>query len=163
MMVISNSSSLIHLSAINRLEVLQQLFTEVIVPDEVYEEVVQRGASQPGDIEVKSAKWIKRRTIENRLASSILQTSLGAGESACIVLASEIGGDLIILLDDRLARLQAQTQSLRVTGTIGVLLMADEQGIVNFQQSLDALLSTGFLLSSTEYDRVIQLWKSKRV
>jgi predicted nucleic acid-binding protein len=162
MIVVSNSTPLIHLSAMGKLDLLLQLFGEIVIANEVYEEVVLKGADQPGASEVQSATWIKRRAIANKLACAILQNSLGAGESATIILALELNADLTIL-DDRPARLQAQTRSIKITGTVGILLMAAERGLVHFQQTLDALLATGFRLSTAEYQRVINLWKAEQV
>ena len=161
MIVVSNSTPLIHLSAMGKLNLLPQLFDEIVIANEVYEEVVLKGQDRPAASEVQAAKWIQRRTISNRLACAILQNSLDAGESATIVLAIELAADLTIL-DDRLARNQAQALSIKITGTVGILLMAAEQGIVHFQQTLDALLATGFRLSAAEYQRVIDLWKAEQ-
>ena len=162
MIVVSNSTPLIHLAAMDRLELLPQLFGEIVIANEVYEEVVLKGANRPGASGVQSAKWIKRRAVNNRLACTILQNSLGAGESATIVLALELEADLTIL-DDQLARLQARARSIKITGTVGLLLMAAVRNIVHFQQALDDLLATGFRLSAVEYQRVINLWKTEQV
>jgi predicted nucleic acid-binding protein len=161
MTVVSNSTALVHLSAMGRVDLLRELFEEVYIPEEVYQEVVVQGAGKPGAAEVQAAPWIKTQAVTNRLAFAVLNATLGAGEAACIVLTAEMGADLVIL-DDRLARLQAQTQGLKITGTVGILLIADEQGRLNFQQALDDLLATGFRLSPTEYQRVINLWKAKK-
>src|SRR5947209_4168376 len=107
MIVVSDSTALMHLAAMGRLAVLRDLFLEIHIPDEVYQEVVLRGAGRPGTAEVQAADWVKKRALTNTLAFSILHAALGAGESACIVLAAEMGADLVIL-DDRAARLQAQ-------------------------------------------------------
>ncbi len=162
MIVVSNSTPLIHLSAMGKLDLLPHLFGEIVIAEEVYEEVVLKGADRPAASEVQSAKWIQRRAIKNKLAGTILQNSLGAGESATIVLAIELDADLTIL-DDRSARIQAQARSIKITGTIGILLMAAERDIVHFQQALDDLLTTGFHLSAREYQRVINLWQAGQV
>lgn len=162
MIVVSNSTPLIHLSAMGSLDLLPQLFGEIVIAEEVYEEVVLKGANQPAASEVQSARWIQRQTINNRLACTFLQNSLGAGESATIVLAIELDADLTIL-DDRSARIQAQARSIKITGTLGILLMAAERDIVDFQKALDDLLATGFHLSAREYQRVIGLWKAGQV
>jgi len=159
--VVSNSTPLIHLAAMNRLELLRDLFAEVHVPEAVYEEVVVLGAGKPGATEIASATWIVRHGIANRLAYSVLRTSLGAGEAACIVLAAETGAGLLIL-DDRAARQQAQAQGLTVAGSVGVLLAADQQGLLDFKQALDELLATGFRLRPSEYQRVVDLWMAGR-
>ena len=162
MIVVSNSTPLIHLSAMGRFDLLPQLFDEIVIANEVYEEVVLKGQDRPAASQVQSAKWIRRRAINNRLACAILQHSLDLGKSATIVLAIELAADLAIL-DDRLARNQAQALSIKITGTVGILLMAAEQGIVDFQPALDALLATGFRLSAAEYQRIINLWKADQV
>ena len=42
-MIISNSSPLIYLSKLNKLELLRKLFSKIIIPKQVYEEVVVKG------------------------------------------------------------------------------------------------------------------------
>jgi len=163
MMVVANASPLIHLSAIQRLEVLRALFVKVLIPREVYNEVVMRGIGRPGSQEVASANWIHARPVENEVAVRVLQVSgLGKGEAECIVLAQETNADWVIL-DDRLARLQAEAMGLKVVGTVGVLLMASEKGFVeNFEQTLRDLVASGFRLSAREVERILELWRRER-
>ena len=52
MKVVINATPLIALSLINQLELLNELFDEVLVPPEVYQEVVIQGAGQPGAAEL---------------------------------------------------------------------------------------------------------------
>jgi predicted nucleic acid-binding protein len=128
MIVVANASPLIHLSAAQRLDVLRMLFGEVFIPCEVYSEVVLKGAGRPGSQEVASANWIRVCHVKNEIAVRVFQVGgLGKGEAECIVLAQEIRADWTIL-DDRLARLQAEAMGLKVVGTVGVLLMASERG-----------------------------------
>jgi len=44
MIVISNSTPLIALAKINQLQLLKEYFGEVLIPEEVYDEVVRRGS-----------------------------------------------------------------------------------------------------------------------
>lgn len=115
MKVVSNSTPLIHLSAMGRLDLLEVLFREILIPEEVYEEVVLHGGDRPGRAEVCKAKWISRCHAPNRAVLQALQATLGAGEAACIALAGSIRAEVVIL-DDKLARLHALSQGLRVTG-----------------------------------------------
>jgi predicted nucleic acid-binding protein len=48
MIVVSNTSPLINLAVVGRLELLHQLYGEVIIPQAVYEEIVISGSGQPG-------------------------------------------------------------------------------------------------------------------
>jgi predicted nucleic acid-binding protein len=162
MTVIANASPLIHLSAIRHLDLLPALFGRVIVPEEVYAEVVIKGAGRPGSREVAEAAWIDCRAVTNRLAMQAMRLSgLGTGEAACLVLAKELVADLLIL-DDRLARLYAQSLGLRFTGTIGILLRTTELGhIADFEQALQDLLASGFRLALMEVERIRQLWRQR--
>jgi predicted nucleic acid-binding protein len=161
MTVISNSTPLVHLSAMGQLELLRQFFGEIQIPEEVYQEVVIKGQGKPGCKEVERAGWIKRVVVKDRLAVSALNNRLGIGESACLILAVETGADLLIL-DDRSARLEAQGLGLKTTGTIGILLSAAERGLLNFETSLNELLATGFRLSPKERERILHGWQEKR-
>jgi predicted nucleic acid-binding protein len=65
-------------------------------------------------------------------------------------------------LDDRLARLYAQSLGLRFTGTIGILLRTTELGhIADFEQALQDLLASGFRLALMEVERIRQLWRQR--
>jgi predicted nucleic acid-binding protein len=161
MIVVCNSTPLIHLSAMKQLELLRELFSGIYVPEEVVREVVTRGVGKPGEIEVRKAKWIKRRRVTNKPALQTLETTLGAGEAACIVLAMTIHADLVVL-DDRIARLHAEAHGLRITGTVGILLMAAEKKRLDFEQLLADLLVTGFRLSPQEYNRILNLWRERK-
>ncbi len=85
--VVSNSTALVHLSAIGQLDLLHRLFGHIYIPEEVYQEVVIAGAGKPGAAEVEAANWIETRHVTNQLALSLLKVTLGSGEAACIVLS----------------------------------------------------------------------------
>jgi len=57
--VVVNATSLIALSLLNQLELLNELFDEVFVPSAVYQEVVIQGAGQSGATELASITWIQ--------------------------------------------------------------------------------------------------------
>ena len=65
MNVVSNASPLIALIRIGQLDLLRQLYGEII-PEAVWQEVVVEGADQPGVERVSSAAWIVRGTVTNR-------------------------------------------------------------------------------------------------
>jgi predicted nucleic acid-binding protein len=94
---------LIGLSKIGQLDLLRQLFGQVLVSKSVYHEVVIRGANRPGASEVAAAAWIEVCEIKDQLALRTLKLTLGIGESEAIILASEKSADFLIL-DDWKAR-----------------------------------------------------------
>jgi predicted nucleic acid-binding protein len=65
MPIVSNSTPLIALSRIGRLDVLRDLFEEIMVPAEVYDELVVKGKDRPGSEAVATAGWIRRRVVQD--------------------------------------------------------------------------------------------------
>lgn len=161
MKVVSNSTALVHLSAIGQLDILRQRFGEIYIPEGVYHEVVVAGAGKPGAVEVAQAAWIHTATVTDKTALALLRSVLGAGEAESIVLALEMSADLIIL-DDKAARQFALAQGLRVSGTIGVLLEAGKRGEIDFVFAMEQLLATGFRLHPREYQRILDLWQASQ-
>lgn len=68
MRVVSNSTPLIALSRIGKLDILHILFGSIIIPEAVFHEVVTEGASRPGANEVQNATWIDVQRVENAVA-----------------------------------------------------------------------------------------------
>lgn len=150
--VVADSSCLICLSRIGKLEVLHELFGEIIIPEAVYYEVVVSGEGRIGAEEVKKANWIKKQKVQNELAVRAFKVNLGAGESEAIALASESKADFLIL-DDFKARQTAEELSLEVIGTVAVLQKAEEKGIIdNLKSVLQDLRNVGFYFLS-QYDK----------
>ena len=59
MKIVSNASPLINLACIGQLDLLQELYGELTVPDAVQRQVVVEGAGQPGAKAVEAASWIQ--------------------------------------------------------------------------------------------------------
>jgi predicted nucleic acid-binding protein len=103
MIFVSNASPLVNLARIGRLELLQDLFGEVCLPDAVWEEVVVAGEGQPGARLLAQARWVARRQVQNQSLVQALRQELDAGEAEAVVLALELKADLL-LMDERLGR-----------------------------------------------------------
>ncbi len=150
MKVVVNATPLIALSLINQLELLNQLFDEVIIPDAVYQEVVISGASKPGAIELKNASWIQVQSVTPSSTIEPLLLGLDRGELQVILLAISIKPDWVII-DEKLARRVAKVIGLSVKGTVGVLLAGFHAGYLSQEETLDSLqqlVNNGIRLSS---------------
>ncbi len=142
--IVTDSSCLIGLSRIARLDILRDLFESLLIPPAVFDEVVTKGAGRHGAEEVANSEWIVRHEIENQLSARTLRLSLGSGEAEAIVLASERKADYLIL-DDWNARKAAIELSLPVIGTKAILAKAAEKGIISdLPVALEELRKAGF-------------------
>jgi predicted nucleic acid-binding protein len=154
-LVVSNAGPLISLSTVSQLDLLRALFGQIVIPQAVYDEVVVHGEGEPGSREVAGADWIKIHHVKDRLAVELLRETLDAGESETIVLAQEVNARYAIL-DDGLARRRARVIKLRLVGTLGVLLMAKEAGLIPaVKPILDKLRETEFRVSDRVYQNVL--------
>ncbi|MCK4458748.1 MAG: DUF3368 domain-containing protein [Methanosarcinales archaeon] len=154
--VVCNSSPLIHLAKIGKLELLKDYFTEISIPEAVYRECVIDGKDREDAKRIENAAWIRVVDIKNIDLKKALDTVLDEGESEAIVLALQESADLI-LLDDYEARELARTYGLKITGTIGLLIKAKYEGdISSIDEMLKKLRRTGFWLSEDLYTKILR-------
>ncbi|MEZ0344645.1 MAG: DUF3368 domain-containing protein [Caldimicrobium sp.] len=154
--VVCNSSVLIHLAKIDKLELLQKFYEKIFIPQAVYREVVIEGESKPEIKLIKNANWIEVVNIKDDKLVNLLNLDLDLGESESIVLGLELKADLI-LLDDHEARMKAKTFGLKVAGTLGVLLLAKYKGqIESLKNEIEKLKSAGFWIKEDLVKRVLR-------
>ncbi len=122
MTVVSDSSPLITLAKIGRLDVLNHLYQTITITPQVYEEVVLHGSGLKGSAEVATCKWIEVKSIENvgALAAAREKFGLGIGETSAIILGWELSASLV-LIDEIKARKVAREYGMAVLGCVGIL------------------------------------------
>ncbi len=142
--VVSNSSPLIHLAKIGKIELLKDYFSIVSIPEAVYKECIVDGKNHLEVALLKKAGWLKISQVKDQRLVKLLQSNLDNGESEAITLSLEIDADLIVL-DDSDAREKARLYGLKITGSIGILLKAKMDGkIHSLKEHLYKLRETGF-------------------
>jgi len=124
MILIADSSALVALSIVDKLDVLEKLFGDVYVPRAVYEEVSQENKAES----YKLKNYCKDRVLDIE-ASADFNITLGRGESEAIVLYRERNADFL-LCDDKKAKKFAQSFGLKVIGSLGILLKAKEAALI---------------------------------
>ena len=129
--VVSDTSPIINLARIGHLSLLYAVFGRIIIPQKVFDEIVLQGKGQPGAAEISAAGWVEVMPCQDVQKAKMLENELDPGESEAIVLAQEIGADLV-LLDDNAAREVAARLGLEYTGLLGVLLRAKQVGLVDY-------------------------------
>jgi uncharacterized protein len=155
--VVSNSSVLISLSTINKLELLKEKFGIIQVPQAVWTEVVVAGEGEPGSIEIRNADWIEKHNVSDKNLVIALNEILDLGESEAIALALETGTN-VILMDEKDARLISMQYQLHPLGTVGILIWAKENGkLDNLKDELDRLIVEGdFRISQKVYQYALE-------
>ena len=143
--VIANTTPLIALANIDRLELLRELYGTIIVPQAVIDEIIREPAKQ----RVRNAAWIKVEAIRDPSQKDIFRARLHAGEVEVIILAREQKADLVII-DDDAAKKTAKFLGLNVTGTLGILLKAKREGYLEkVEPIMNELILDGLFISDT--------------
>jgi predicted nucleic acid-binding protein len=158
--VVSDTSPITNLAAVGQLDLLRQLYTTIVIPGAVYNEMVAVDKLVPGAIEVQTLSWIQTQPIANTQRVIDVQTSqndIDLGEAEAIVLALELNADLL-LMDERRGRALAANYGLSVTGLLGVLLQAKHSKFIELVKPvMDKLIEEAdFRVSSELYATVLQ-------
>ena len=134
MIVVSDSTPLIHLAKVGYIELLFSLYEKVLITKEVYREVVEEGIILEKDDAGIIQKYIGKNIHIKNPASPpdrlIEKYRIHKGEADSIQLARETGAQLI-LMNERDGRNAAKNEGLKVKGSIGILFDALKAGIIN--------------------------------
>jgi uncharacterized protein len=148
LLAVSNSSPLIALEKIGKLDLLRGLFSAVIIPPAVASEIAPS---------VKLPPWIAVDQSGWSLDPRTIRPSLGPGESQAISLSLARRPGRIIL-DDEPARRLALSLGLPVIGTLGIILAAKRRGLLlSIRSEMDSLLATGFFIGAELFNELLQL------
>lgn len=145
MIVISDTSPILYLLLINHLDLLPQLYGQVIIPEMVRDELADPGTP------VELQQWINHPP-EWLIVQPVTRTpdatlsNLNPGEQAAITLAQECLADLLII-DERAGRRAATNLGISIIGTLGILDDAASQGLLNFAEAIEQLRATNFRVS----------------
>jgi predicted nucleic acid-binding protein len=126
--IVVNTSPWIALSACSQIALLEKLYTNVYIPYHVKEEIMAGGKEGIGVYELKASQWLKIENVSDVEKVNLLY-ELEQGEAEVIILAKE-KGIKHVLIDERVARLQAKVLGLDVIGTLGLLLKAKKKGLI---------------------------------
>ena len=166
---VSNSSPLIWLAKIGKLNLLRDLFGIVLISEESYKETVevdlQEGYSDA--LVIKDAcdqGWLKVERLDEKhvaLCQKIMRHSfeLHEGEVQAIVLAHEIGKDALLLMDDSSGRAFAETWGLKVKGVLYIIITAMRYDLLDKTEAKEAVLNLvgkGFRIEPKLKAKIIQ-------
>lgn len=130
MIVVCDSTILIGLANIGRLDILREVFSKISIPEEVFYEVVDRSADRPGSKGVRDARWIEIIPLKDKTQIDLLMISLDKGEAEVLALAKQLEADLI-LMDEEKARKSAVLAGYNVMGLLGLLILAKDLGFID--------------------------------
>lgn len=148
--IISDTSCLIALAKIGELDLLKDLFHEIIITKSVDEEY---GEPLPD--------WILITDVKNRSKQIELEKRLDRGEASSIALALEIDNSTLII-DEIKGRKIAEALQIDIIGTIGIILLANMRGLIsNPLDLIHLLVKNGFRVSDKLLKMILERYGSR--
>ncbi|MDR2571476.1 MAG: DUF3368 domain-containing protein [Oscillospiraceae bacterium] len=156
--VVVNSTPVMLLQKIGKLDLLQKLYNKIYIAEAVHQElIIDRTDKTNNNDFILFNEWIEIVKIQNDEARKTFVTSLHIGEVETMILALERSADLCVL-DDLLARKHAKRLNLNIIGTLGVLITAKKLILIDAVKPLvDKLISEGMYISDELYKSVLSL------
>ncbi len=149
-MIISDSTTLIILFDLQRLELLSNLFSEVLIPKAVYDEISAKK-------EIDLPKFMKVKEVHSCDKLDTLMMLLDLGESEAIALALELKMPLII--DEKKGRKIAMREGIKILGLLGVVYLNIKKEYFTVEEAkvfLDDAFSHGYRISQHLIDEMFE-------
>ena len=164
--VVSNSSPLIYLTKIGRLNLIKNVYGKIWIPEAVFNEAVTQGKilkiTDASIIEEAVGKWILKERIkaETEIKYAFLDENdkIGLGEKQALKLCKQLNADIFIV-DDKEARRVSRILKINPIGTCGILVQAHRKGLISIneaQEILDNLIKVKFRIDSIVYSSIIK-------
>ena len=136
--IVSDTSCLILLDKIKQLDLLKALFGKITVTQLVADEF---GKKLPDFIQIENP--------QNLTYQKILESFVDIGEASVLALAIE-KKECLLIIDDNKGRREAKQLDLTFTGTIGILIIAREKGLIkSLSEILEKIKKTDFRISES--------------
>ena len=127
MIVIADSSALVAVATYRGLDLLESLFGNVLIPTAVYDEVCAQGKPQANVL--RNYLVGKVRSVDRSQWQLQKISGLGKGELEAMALYKASAADLM-LVDDLKAKKSAYINGLETMGSLGLLLLAKDEGLI---------------------------------
>ena len=136
-LIVADSSPLITLLNIGRFTLLEKLFTHIIVPNKVAEEVGRGEANDSIWFALQASGFIRPAPLQTDPRLAVLLLQIDPGESEAILLADQL--KLPLLIDEKAGRKMATLMGLKITGLVGILGALQQKGEISTAQLPDIL------------------------
>lgn len=157
MIIVSDTSPISNLIIIDQLLILKALYGQLIIPESVSQEVQALDTFGIDVSFVSKADWITVQSASDRSLVAKLAFEVDSGEAEAIALAIELNADRL-LIDERIGREVAQRYGLRITGLLGALVSAKQNGLISeLKPIVDQLIRQAkFRVHADLYSQILQ-------
>ena len=147
-MIISDSTTLIVLFDLDRLDLLSNIFTHISIPEAVYEEISVKSS-------IVLPSFMKVQKVTDSELLDVLKNVLDLGESEAIALALEL--ELPLIIDEKKGRKIALKEGIQIIGLLGIIYLNIKKKNINeveAKEFLDDAVANGYRISTRLIDEM---------
>lgn len=163
MIAVSDSTPLIHLAKIGCINFLKNLFEKIIIPKEVYEEVIIEGKKQGKNEILLIEKLMEEKFINIEETKTTMEiANLDQGEKKCITLCKELNINIILIDETEGFNISGifNLMPIRTTSLLIILLDNKIIKLTEYKELLKKLSQSGYFLDSLTYERLLDIGKN---
>jgi predicted nucleic acid-binding protein len=160
MVVVSDTTAISNLLKLGKLHYLKEVFQNVIIPQEVYNELKPLKEFGFNLDEMENSTWIRISTVEKDDLYLDLLERLDLGETEAIALSKKLHADFLIM-DEKKGRIEASKLGIKTIGILGILIQCRRLGICpNLKLEIDDLKNVaGFWINDGLYSEMLEIEK----
>ena len=125
-MIISDSTTLIVLFDLNRLDLLSNVFSTIIIPDAVHKEISVKSS-------ITLPTFMRVQEVHDSELLDTLKNVLDLGESEAIALALEL--TLPLIIDEKKGRKIAMREGIKIIGLLGIVYLNIKKGNISEKEA----------------------------
>jgi predicted nucleic acid-binding protein len=127
MIIVCDCSPLIALALCDQLTLLDVIFNEVVIPEQVYAEATV--SEKPEALKIAAYAQGKVQCSKNPKPAALFGVALGKGEIEAMALYWEKGADYLLIDEDK-GRRFARKNDMTIIGSLGILLYAKKMNLI---------------------------------
>jgi predicted nucleic acid-binding protein len=152
--IVSNASSIIFIGKIQIFSLVKNLFTKILLPEDIIKEIFQEEKPENPYIRKEIGKLLRIEKVKE-----IKDFPIDKGERASISLCIE-KKIFIFLSDDKKARRYARSLGLNTMGVLGIILENLKQKRINKPEAkklIKRLIEKGYYMGPGLYDKIQEI------
>ena len=130
MKVVCDTSALIGLAKIGKLDLLRKLYSWIYIPWSVYQELAAMNGKINAVNKIEGAEWIKKMTVNGAPLMHSPVSELGQSAIDILKLSEILEADLVIL-DNSRTTAAAVSAGFQTAGLPGLLLLANQRNLIH--------------------------------
>lgn len=161
-MVVVDSSVLIPLSKIGRLELIKRNFDEIITTEDDFNEVVVEGKGKKGTSNIKESfeNWISVKKVDTDKAKDMAEMEgIAVADASLLLLVEKVQDEPILLTNDKALILVARSRNIEYYWLTTLILKSVKEEVVSGEEGkkiLDDLIDVGMNLETRVYSKIIK-------